>query len=101
MPGLERDDVAKPVSPKSGHRRSGARPTRTYLRPDRSLQEERWQKGKRPRPYDWRMVTPAEAEPYLSAGLYRWITAALAAPHEGTGTAGLEDGHPAGSGTTR
>ncbi|MGW1760874.1 hypothetical protein [Streptomyces mirabilis] len=47
------------------------------------------------------MVTSAEAEPYLSAGLYRWITAALAAHHEGTGTAGLEDGHPAGSGTTR
>ncbi|MFE4999102.1 hypothetical protein ACFRH4_49230 [Streptomyces mirabilis] len=47
------------------------------------------------------MVTPAEDESYLSAGLYRWITAALAAPHEGTGTAGLEHGHPAGSGTTR
>ncbi|MER7694178.1 hypothetical protein [Streptomyces sp. NPDC097610] len=47
------------------------------------------------------MVTPAEAEPYLATGLYRWITAALAVLHEGTSAAGLEDGHPAGSGTTR
>lgn len=46
---------------------------------------------------DWRMVTPAEAESYVSAGLYRRITAALAALEAGSGTAELEDGHPAGT----
>jgi ADP-ribose pyrophosphatase YjhB (NUDIX family) len=54
----------------------------------------------------WLMVTPSEAESYLSPGLHRRIIAALNALESGTGTAELEDGHPAGqapapSGVTR
>jgi 8-oxo-dGTP pyrophosphatase MutT (NUDIX family) len=47
---------------------------------------------------DWRMVTPAEAETFLSDSLHRRVTAALAALEDGTGAVELEDGHPAVSG---
>jgi ADP-ribose pyrophosphatase YjhB (NUDIX family) len=43
----------------------------------------------------WRMVTPAEAETYVSAGMHRRITAGLEALHNATGPAELEDGYPA------
>jgi len=45
----------------------------------------------------WRMVTPAEAEGYVSDSLYRRIRAALTALEHGTRTAELEDGYPVGS----